>query len=51
MMKLSHICHSKLMLECINHLTKELSGGGSENNIIHVQQQVGGVRAPAVDEQ
>jgi len=51
MMKLAHVCHSELTLKGLNHLAKELGRGGSENNVIHVQQQVSGVRSPAIDEQ
>jgi hypothetical protein len=48
MMQLAHVCHSKLALKSSNHLAQELVRGGGENNVIHVQQQVGSIRTPAI---
>jgi hypothetical protein len=43
MMKLTHVRHSKLTLKSPNNMVKELGRRGSENDVIHIEQQIGGV--------
>ena len=39
------------MLESRDDPTKELSGGGGEDDIVDIEQQVGNIRTMLVDEQ
>jgi hypothetical protein len=50
MVKLTHVRHSKLTLESPNDILEKPGRGGSENNIIHIQQQVGSVCPAAIYE-
>jgi hypothetical protein len=41
MMKLTHVRHSKLTLKSPNNMSEELNRRGSEDDIIHIEQQIG----------
>jgi hypothetical protein len=43
MMKLTHVRHSKLTLKSPNNMVEELGRRGSENDVIHIEQQIGSV--------
>jgi hypothetical protein len=49
--KRAHILDSKLSTKTINKLSKKLRGACCQDNIIHVEEQVGGETALVVDEQ
>jgi hypothetical protein len=50
-MKLSEILHGKLMLQRPNDVLPEAHKGGIEDNIIHVEKQIGCVRSTTKYEQ
>jgi hypothetical protein len=43
MMKLTHVCHSKIMLKSPNDMAKKLNRRSSEDNIINIEQQISSV--------
>jgi hypothetical protein len=43
MMKLTHVRHSKLTLKSPNNMAEELGRRGSEDDVIHIEQQIGSV--------
>jgi hypothetical protein len=47
----AHILDSKLSTKTISKLSEKLRSAGRQDNIIHVEEQVGGETALAVDEQ
>jgi hypothetical protein len=49
--KRAHILDSKLSTKTISKLTKKLRSACCQDNIIHVEEQVGGETALAIDEQ
>jgi hypothetical protein len=49
--KRAHILDSKLSTKTISKLAKKLRSACRQDNIIHVEEQVGGKNALAVDEQ
>jgi hypothetical protein len=49
--KRTHILDSKLSTKTISKLTKKLRSACRQDNIIHVEEQVGGETALAVDKQ
>jgi hypothetical protein len=48
--KLSQILHGELRLQSSDDAVQENHGGGCQNNVVDVEQEVGGVRAPSQDE-
>jgi hypothetical protein len=51
MVKLTHVCHCKLMLESPNNMTKKLGRGGIEDDVVHVEQQISSVGPSATNKQ
>jgi hypothetical protein len=40
MMKRAKVLHGELLHQSINNSAEKMLGGGSENNIVHVKQQI-----------
>ena len=50
-MEHTKVLHSKLLLQGHNDALKQELTGSCENNIIHIEVQIGSLRPMAVDEQ
>jgi hypothetical protein len=51
MMKLAQVLHRKFLLKGCNDAMKQIHRGGSQHNIIHIQQEIGSVAAMMKHEQ
>jgi hypothetical protein len=37
-MKISKVCHGELTMQPVKKLLQELSGGGGDNGVVHVEE-------------
>jgi hypothetical protein len=51
MVKHAQILDRKLPLKCVNEAVKKLRTGGGEDNVTHIEKQVGSLCSMMVDEQ
>jgi hypothetical protein len=47
----TEILHGKFLLECNKNATEKVLAGSSENNVVHIKEQICHVSPVAVDEQ